>query len=342
MDSGGGESVTSTRPFRWRQLVPFIVLVVVSGVIGYLALAPEQRTPLGVLPLALIGGVCFSAGILALRFHAPSTRRLVSASGSFVVFVATVLAAAAIDVSPPSTSDRSESQLPVQTPSQDGSTPASPAAQYQPTITTRQSLCAGGVWLLPASHLNELPDPWELTGEWVYERGGQDVGNRYDVTVEGPIDRSVVLESLRVSKPQKITNTPEESVVVYNCLGAGEMSPRGFEINLDAVAPTAEGIAGDESEPGDHRVPAPEFPFKVSSLDPEVFRLYPMGDDCHCTWSLELTWIVAGEKGSAVISPEGSDGFRTASDSVALAVPWFRRDLQNGGELLPCDAPGDC
>jgi hypothetical protein len=64
-------------------------------------------------------------------------------------------------------------------------------------------------------------------------------------------------------------------------------------------------VRGEPSE-------AIDFPYRVSSSDPEVFHLYAVTEFCDCQWEARLRWTVAGEPGTTTIR-NGERPFRTAA-----------------------------
>jgi hypothetical protein len=96
-----------------------------------------------------------------------------------------------------------------------------------------------------------------------------------------------------------------DPVTVLPCPGAGgNMTIRTLDIKLDdkpRIKPTA-----------DSHMPPVEFPFKVSSSDPEVFRLSLSGRPCVCSWRLALDWRSQGQNGTTIID-HGFDKIKTAS-----------------------------
>ncbi|MFI6875322.1 hypothetical protein ACIBL6_17975 [Streptomyces sp. NPDC050400] len=124
------------------------------------------------------------------------------------------------------------------------------------------------------------------------------------VTVEGLTQQAVILKELR---PVVLSRTPPRPPVDRG-FTHGKLEVRGFEANLDRTPPS---LVPLPPEPQCARTPNPpsglplDFPFKVSSSDPEVFEVYPCSQS-DVTWRLELDWSSAGRSGTVTITgPEG-------------------------------------
>ncbi|MFE2208217.1 helix-turn-helix domain-containing protein [Streptomyces rubiginosohelvolus] len=126
------------------------------------------------------------------------------------------------------------------------------------------------------------------------------------ITLQGRDDRAVVLESLRIRVVER--RSPAEGRVYRMSSGCGgSLTPRMFDVDLDADRPVARSVAGNDSgEP----IEAVAFPYRVSVTDPEVFLITGRTVGCDCSWVAELAWSSGGRSGTVRID-DGGRPFRT-------------------------------
>ncbi|MFJ9319681.1 helix-turn-helix domain-containing protein [Streptomyces globisporus] len=127
------------------------------------------------------------------------------------------------------------------------------------------------------------------------------------ITLQGRDDRAVVLESLRIRVVER--SSPAEGRVYRMSSGCGgSLTPRMFDVDLDAARPVARSVAGnDTGEP----IEAVAFPYRVSVTDPEVFLITGRTVGCDCSWIAELAWSSGGRSGTVRID-DGGRAFRTS------------------------------
>ncbi|WP_267882450.1 MULTISPECIES: helix-turn-helix domain-containing protein [Streptomyces] len=126
------------------------------------------------------------------------------------------------------------------------------------------------------------------------------------ITVQGRDDRAVVLESLRI---RVVERRPVGAGRIYRMSSGcgGSLTPRMFDVDLDAPRPVARPLAGNDSgEP----VAAVAFPYRVSVTDPEVFLITGRTVGCDCDWFAELGWSGGGQSGTVRLD-DGGRPFRT-------------------------------
>ncbi|MET8725627.1 helix-turn-helix domain-containing protein [Streptomyces parvus] len=127
------------------------------------------------------------------------------------------------------------------------------------------------------------------------------------VTLQGRDDRAVVLESLRIRVVERGSPAPGRVYRMSSGCG-GSLTPRMFDVDLDASRPEARSVAGNDS--GDP-IEAVAFPYRVSVTDPEVFLITGRTVGCDCSWVAELAWSSGGRSGTVRID-DGGRPFRTS------------------------------
>lgn len=133
-----------------------------------------------------------------------------------------------------------------------------------------------------------------LTGTTVYQwDGSEDMwlpGPGMRVLVEAVSRQAVVLKGMR---PVVVSRKSPRPAHVHSHLRAA-LEVRGFMTDLDAdvpvLVPRADTVA--------------DFPFTVTSSDPELFEVSP-SSSFDVEWRLELDWTSAGRSGTTVIDREG-------------------------------------
>lgn len=127
------------------------------------------------------------------------------------------------------------------------------------------------------------------------------------ITLQGKDERAVVLEALRIRVVER--RSPAEGRVYRMSSGCGgALTPRMFDVDLDAPRPVARSVAGNDSgEP----IEAVAFPYSVSVTDPEVLLITGRTVGCDCDWFAELTWSAGGRSGTVRVD-DGGRPFRTS------------------------------
>ncbi|WP_203685478.1 helix-turn-helix transcriptional regulator [Streptomyces sp. SID14515] len=150
------------------------------------------------------------------------------------------------------------------------------------------------------------------------------------ITLQGRDERAVVLEALRIRVVER--RTPAKGQVYRMNSGCGgSLTPRMFDVDLDAPRPVARSVAGNDSgEP----IEALSFPYSVSVTDPEVLLITGRAVGCDCDWYAELTWSGGGRSGTVRID-DGGRPFRT---SGARGKPVLDYDTSTGRWVSAEDA----
>ncbi len=160
----------------------------------------------------------------------------------------------------------------------------------------------------PAANVPPPPVPQDTRG-WARALGGVDGGQMMlELTVQGTSEQAVVLKDLNVRVLNRSAPLKRSAFSMGEGCGSG-IAPQSFDIGLDNSRPTLTPVAGQQ---GDRKVPAKDFPFRVSSNDVEVFDLDAHVEGHDVTWYLELEWSSGGQTGTLRID-DGGQPFRTSS-----------------------------
>ncbi|MTE19864.1 helix-turn-helix domain-containing protein [Streptomyces sp. TRM43335] len=155
------------------------------------------------------------------------------------------------------------------------------------------------------------PPPVEQdAGPWARSLGALDGGNTtVRVSLQGTSGRPVVVEALHVRVTERAAPVGWNAYRMSQGCG-GALSPRHFDVDLDAPRPVARSVAGFDGMAGE-RIPAVSFPYTVTATDPEVLLVSARTTDCDCRWYLELEWSGGGRSGTVEITDDGRP-FRTS------------------------------
>ncbi|GAA0251910.1 hypothetical protein GCM10010492_60450 [Saccharothrix mutabilis subsp. mutabilis] len=143
-------------------------------------------------------------------------------------------------------------------------------------------------------HCEDPPDVFMASGSGVI-----------NVLVEAKGARAVTLRSLRAVVLSR--RPPQPTPVVTTVLGI--MTPRHFEVNLDADVPRLVPVnRTGRSGLGRliRRWGGSGFPYTVSPLDPEMFVVEPRTAKYQVEWCLELDWTYRGRDGTTLIDDSGT------------------------------------
>ncbi|WP_435834433.1 helix-turn-helix domain-containing protein [Streptomyces antibioticus] len=140
---------------------------------------------------------------------------------------------------------------------------------------------------------------------WVSRHGAVSAGQQYlELTVQGTGAETVVVDRLTVRTVARRSPLAwNDYAMGYPGVGCGGGVPtRSFSIALDAARPAPVPEAGH-----------PDFPFKVSESDPEVYYVTADASAYDVSWYLELSWSSGSRHGTLRIDDEGKP-FRTSGD----------------------------
>lgn len=209
----------------------------------------------------------------------------------------------------------------------DGKTDSGPLLTANTNPYTWEDQCSQH-YLIDRSPTDVGPPPVEQDAPaWVGAYKAVSAGEQLlTVTVQGTGSDTVVLEGLQVRVVGR--GMPLAWTDYAMGVGCGGGVPiRPFTVALDAARPTV--VAGSGQ---------PNFPFKVSQSDPEVFRITAQASAYDVSWYLELSWSSGSRKGTLVIDDHGKP-FRTSGNNGRPAY-----DFPLGGEkweVAPVNTSGD-
>ncbi|KAA6221029.1 XRE family transcriptional regulator [Streptomyces albofaciens JCM 4342] len=131
---------------------------------------------------------------------------------------------------------------------------------------------------------------------------------RISVAVQGTGDEAVVLHSLNVRTAARTPAPAGSAFSMGNGCGGG-LTPASFDVALDAPQPLMRPVAGEQ---GDRKIPATDFPFKVSASDPQMLYVDAHTEANDVSWYLELEWSSGGRRGTLRLDDHGRP-FRTSA-----------------------------
>ncbi|WP_030374060.1 helix-turn-helix domain-containing protein [Streptomyces rimosus] len=143
---------------------------------------------------------------------------------------------------------------------------------------------------------------------------------RISLAVQGTGDEAVVLHSLNVRTAARMPAAAGSAFSMGNGCGGG-LTPASFDVGLDAPQPLMRPVAGEQ---GDRKIPATDFPFKVSASDPQMLYVDAHTEANDVSWYLELEWSSGGRRGTLRLDDHGRP-FR-ASAVKGRAAYHYRHD----------------
>jgi len=141
-----------------------------------------------------------------------------------------------------------------------------------------------------------------------------------EITVQGSAGDPVILSGVDMVV---VKRERPNGIAVGQC--GGVQPVRTFTANLDEQSPALVPLTGGDPA----SAPAPDFPFRVSATDPEVFHVIASTRQCDCSWTLQLKWSAHGKTGSVPIDNHGKP-FETVASS---GLPRYYQSPDN--RLLP-------
>ncbi|WP_030667434.1 helix-turn-helix transcriptional regulator [Streptomyces rimosus] len=144
---------------------------------------------------------------------------------------------------------------------------------------------------------------------WANALGAVPAGHlRISVAVQGTGEEAVVLHSLNVRTAARTPAPAGSAYSMGNGCGGG-LTPASFDVGLDVPQPLMRPVAGEQ---GDRKIPATDFPFKVSASDPQMLYVDAHTEANDVSWYLELEWSSGGRRGTLRLDDHGRP-FRTSA-----------------------------
>ncbi|MFD9793888.1 helix-turn-helix domain-containing protein [Streptomyces sp. NPDC059070] len=153
------------------------------------------------------------------------------------------------------------------------------------------------------------PSPSE-SRPWAEVLGGVDGGHlTLQLTATGKTHESVVINAVNVKVVERDTPLDWTAYSMGSGCGGG-VTPGFFDIDLDKPQPRAKPVGGKQ---GDEKVPATDFPYKVSTSDPQVLNLDVHTDAHEVTWYLEVEWSSGDRFGKIPVYDETGKPFHSSA-----------------------------
>ncbi|MFJ7154906.1 helix-turn-helix domain-containing protein [Streptomyces sp. NPDC101118] len=201
-------------------------------------------------------------------------------------------------------------------------TPSSPAPRTSPAgvpagdplaVSVRSHVWANGcdhAYLSARGPAEMAPPPVEQDAEgWAAaQRAVHAKDQIVEVTLAGKGAGPVVLQAVHVRVAHRRAPLAWNVYTMSQGCG-GALTPAHFAVNLDAPRPLARPVSGHD---GEHEIPAPTLPLRISGDDPAVLRVEAATSGCDCDWYLELRWSAGGRSGTTRVGADGGP-FRTSA-----------------------------
>ncbi|MER6999941.1 helix-turn-helix transcriptional regulator [Streptomyces sp. NPDC000410] len=170
----------------------------------------------------------------------------------------------------------------------------------------------------PPNQIPPPPPPQDRRG-WANALDAVRAGTmQLQLTVTGNTERAVLLNDVHVRVVGRNAPLDWEAYSMGTGCGSG-ITPQTFDIDLDSARPTTKPVAGQD---GDIVVPAKDFPYQVSTRDPQVLNLNVHTEGHEVLWYLELDWNSGDQKGTIRVD-DGGKPFRTSAfDEPKLRYYW--------------------
>jgi plasmid maintenance system antidote protein VapI len=190
-----------------------------------------------------------------------------------------------------------------------------------------------GQWFLMQQQPGEVPPPpsLEQTNAWASALGGVPGWHlRLQLTVQSLPGQSVVLHALYV---HVISGRPAPKGTAYTpgsgC--GGGLNPASFAVDLDATVPRTRPVAGYVGSGETSTLT--NFPYQVSTGDPQVLDVDATTVGQDVSWYLELAWSSGDRQGLLPIKGDNGRPFRTVGLQGDPAyfydgTTWSRTSLQ--------------
>ncbi|MFJ4668001.1 helix-turn-helix domain-containing protein [Kitasatospora purpeofusca] len=210
---------------------------------------------------------------------------------------------------------------------------ADDAAPFHVNVLTDNWGSPCGQWLVSAQPPGTTPAPptGRRTDAWAAAQHAVPGGHlRLQLTAQGAEDKPVVLHALYV---QVVSTRPAPKSNAYmmgsGCGGA--LTPAAFAVDLDATAPRSVPVPAME---GNRKGRTSDFPFRVSSTDPQVLNVDASTAGQDVSWYLEVVWSSGDRQGTFLVNDHGRP-FRTVG--LRGTPGYFWADDTRGWTRTPTD-----
>jgi hypothetical protein len=214
---------------------------------------------------------------------------------------------------------------------------AVPALQGRPRQPLTTTLTVGvpcESFAVPAELLPSVSSRSEIAADWIYDNRGASASTVLNLVVQGTTEEAVILHGLRVID-LAMPDPPSDVVTIRPCERPRlAIVPKRFlELVLTSPPTVIPRPASGPDEKG-YIEPAAEFPYQVSSTEPEYFVIVVVGPACFCEWRLALDWTSGGRSGTTVID-RGFGKIRTNTGPDAERVEYTRTEDGTWDPPLP-------
>ncbi|MFD5142807.1 helix-turn-helix domain-containing protein [Streptomyces sp. NPDC058401] len=206
---------------------------------------------------------------------------------------------------------------------------ASPAAPFTVNVLPDNWDSPCDQWFALDKAPGTVPPPpaGQATEGWARALQAVPAGHlRMQLTVQGTEDKAAVLHALYVHVVSG-RKAPGWNAYTMGSGCGGTLVPASFAVDLDAASPRARPVPGKE---GERPTASTDFPYKVSTTDPQVLNIdaATLGQDV--SWYLELAWSSGDRKGTTRIDDHGRP-FRTVALNTGHGY-WYN---ENNNAWLP-------
>jgi hypothetical protein len=155
----------------------------------------------------------------------------------------------------------------------------------------------------------DYDDSYEVVPRWIEQHDAADRNETfYQVEIQGKPGKSVILRRMYIDFVGRAEPPSTATVVQLQYEECGDvLQPRYFTTSLDDRS------GRWRPEPG-----TPDFPYRISTDGPEVFRLSATTTDCDCRWRIALEWVSGGKTGTTYVD----ETFHTAPDRDYPRIAW--------------------
>ncbi|WP_316524406.1 helix-turn-helix domain-containing protein [Kitasatospora brasiliensis] len=278
---------------------------------------PSRRRTRVLLSATAVAALAAVVSVFALHDAGGTTTP--SASASTAPMAAGAVAPTPALPAPADTPPTAASPTAAETPVPETTTP-SPTASASPedipapfsvTVLNNNwgSLC--DQWFLSARAPSQVTPPPPSSGRvdsWASSQRMVPAGHlRIELTAQGASADTVVLNAMYV---QVVSTRPAPKWNAYTpgdgC--GGGLEPASFAVDLDAPAPRAVAVPGQE---GARKTATTHFPYKITNSDPQVIDVDASTRSQDVSWFLELVWSDGTQKGTLRVDAGDHQPFRT-------------------------------